>query len=260
MNEQHVDDLLDLYALGAAEPQEQATIEAHLQVCERCRAQLSEAQRVTELLAWTPDQYDPPAYLHERVRQRVATLQRAEQVRQPTFWQRLGHAFQPPAARWGWALSGVMLALALVLGARTWQLQQQLDQVNAQLEQANTLIAQQEEVLDVVQSPGVQVASLTPTDTSGPQAQLFFDAQSERALLVAQNLPPLQPDQTYQFWLIAEQPVSGGLFTADPQGQASLLVEAQQPLETYQAVGISIEPAGGSPTPTQDAIVLLGPL
>ena len=76
MNEQHVDDLLDLYALGALDPQEQAATEAHLRTCERCRAQLSEAQRVTELLAWTPDQYDPPAYLRDRVLQRVATLQR----------------------------------------------------------------------------------------------------------------------------------------------------------------------------------------
>jgi anti-sigma-K factor RskA len=261
MNEQHVDNLLDLYVLGALEPDESAHIEAHLDTCVRCRAQLTEAKRVVELLALTPEQFDPPPHLRARVLDHVAQLQRAERPPRPTFWQRFQFAFQPPAARWSLAASTALLVATLALGGRTLQLQQQVSTLNTQMSTLNTQLAQQQEVLEVVQSPGIQVASLTaPATDTAARAQLLFDATGQRAYLVTANLPPLPADQTYQFWLIDDQPTSAGLFSVDQRGVGELLVDAQQPIEAYEAVGISIEPAGGSAAPTPDAIVLLGSL
>jgi anti-sigma-K factor RskA len=268
MNEQHVDDLLDLYVLAALEPDEHAAVEAHLATCARCQAQLNEARRVVELLAWTPEQHDPPAYLRTRVLEHVARLQRIERPPQPSMWQRLQQALPLPMARVGWAVSAAMLVAALVLGGRAWQLQGQVHVLNTQLEQQHQQLAardeqlaQQQALLDVLASPDVQVASLkAPQTSTEARAQLLFDAEGRRAYLVTSNLPPLPADKTYQLWLIDEQPNSAGLLSVNQQGTGSLLIEAQQPFESYKAVGISVEPAGGSSAPTPNAIVLLGEL
>jgi anti-sigma-K factor RskA len=45
-------------------------------------------------------------------------------------------------------------------------------------------------------------------------------------------------------------------FAVDVQGQKALIVHAQAPLDTFTAVGISIEPKGGSPQRTGDVVVL----
>ncbi len=80
MNAEHVDDLIELYALGALEPNEQATVDEHLERCARCRARLDDTKHLITQLAWTPQQYDPPPELRERTLRHVRQLQQ-HQVR-----------------------------------------------------------------------------------------------------------------------------------------------------------------------------------
>jgi anti-sigma-K factor RskA len=46
------------------------------------------------------------------------------------------------------------------------------------------------------------------------------------------------------------QRTNGGVFSVNPDGYASLELYSPLPLIQYQAIGITIEPWGGSPGPT----------
>src|SRR5687768_8924748 len=83
MSDQHVTDLLELYALGALEPAEMPGVERHLESCAECRAALEEQRMVVEQLGWAAEQHMPPPELGLKVRQRIEALQRAGQVEQP---------------------------------------------------------------------------------------------------------------------------------------------------------------------------------
>jgi len=76
-------------------------------------------------------------------------------------------------------------------------------------------------------------------------------------VLIVAGLPKLQANQTYQVWLIADgKPVSAGLLTVDENGQGVVIVTSGESINSFQSLGISVEPEGGSPQPTGDIVVL----
>ena len=258
------EDLLPLYVLGSLETDELEAMEAYLAAHPEVHADVAEARQVAALLAWTPPQHDPPPALRERVLRQAqqGARQQGERVTQPlstpSWWQRIGAMLRPPMARVGLLASAALLAVMLVLGTRTWQLQQEVQQQRTRMWQLQQEVQQQQALIEMFQSPDMQVASLTAPDVSTEaRVQIAFDPEGQLAVVVASNLPQLPASQTYQFWLIGDQPASGGVFQVDERGEGSLVVHADQPLGQYQSVGVSREPAGGSATPTSDQIVLL---
>jgi anti-sigma-K factor RskA len=74
-------------------------------------------------------------------------------------------------------------------------------------------------------------------------------------LLVA-GMPQLPPGRVYQLWLVAKgQRQNGGTFTVDAAGSGLLLVRSALPLTAYDAAGVTVEPAGGSPGPTSPRVI-----
>ncbi|MEK7874219.1 MAG: anti-sigma factor, partial [Chloroflexota bacterium] len=51
---------------------------------------------------------------------------------------------------------------------------------------------------------------------------------------------------------------NGGTFTVDANGRGQMLVRAPLPITSYQSMGVTVEPMGGSPGPT-GARMLRGP-
>ncbi len=264
MKTEHVDDLIDLYALGALEPDEQAIVDAHLEQCPLCRARLDDAQQVVLLLGWTPDQYDPPPELRERTLRRIQQVQRREGSPKPRWWQRL-HAFLPQATSGLRLATAALVLVALLLGVRLMQLQQQLGALQARLadqEQEITMLraqlAEQQRVVEVLRSPDARLVSMIAQPDAPPaRGQMLMSPNSSEAYLVAEALSPLPQDRTYQLWLIADdQPTSVGIFRPNEQGIATVAVQAPRPLDHYQGAGITIEPAGGSSQPTTEPVLL----
>jgi len=58
-------------------------------------------------------------------------------------------------------------------------------------------------------------------------------------------------------WLTraGEAPRSAGLFTVDEAGSGALVFEIAEPIESFNRVGVTAEPAGGSPGPTSAPVV-----
>jgi anti-sigma-K factor RskA len=71
-------------------------------------------------------------------------------------------------------------------------------------------------------------------------------------MLVVHNLPALERGKIYQLWLVDAkgERTSGGTFTLDEERYGWLVVRLTRPLTEFMSMGITVEPAGGSPEPT----------
>lgn len=98
---------------------------------------------------------------------------------------------------------------------------------------------------------------LTLASTRSTSAQGRFLVGNGKAYLTVQGLTPLPADKTYQLWYIPEgqPPQPADLFQVD-QDTTTLIVSIPQTVTDFASIGVSIEPAQGSQTPTD--VVLLG--
>jgi anti-sigma-K factor RskA len=142
--------------------------------------------------------------------------------------------------------------------AQAAQAQAQIDAQKARDE----LAAVQNE-LAVLLQPGVtttRVGANRPGYEDGA-ISVTFAPNSRQALVSVANLPPLQPDQTYQVWLIKDGvALPSSIFNTSVDGRGRLIVTGDEPFSAYQAFGITVEPAGGRPTPNPDGPIFLDAL
>ncbi|MBA3470706.1 MAG: anti-sigma factor [Herpetosiphonaceae bacterium] len=260
-----LEELIDLYALGALEPDEMALVEEHLAQSPRARAMLEQSKQVVSALAWSPEQHDPPAGAYERFRQRVAPASAQPQaaprlamapaaVPAPTFGQRLRQLFAPQQ-RWGTAFAALLLVIALGVGGWNLSLQRQVSDLTASASEYRALTA-------LLSEPATRLVALTGADGPAQTArtQLLINPERHEAYLVTAGLPALPANQSYQLWMIADgQPLSMGVFALDAQGNATVQMANLPPAGSQNLFGITIEPAGGSDQPTS-APILLGEL
>lgn len=166
-----------------------------------------------------------------------------------------------------------LLATAVSLQADNEQIlndlalnQAELDRIAAQNEELQTIIDEQTQQLQSQQSfltfvPTLnQSVDLDGTDVS-PNASGSLLIGQDEAYLVLSALSILGPDQTYQLWLIPADgdPVDSGLIDLDSSESSIVAVDLALDVADFDVVGLSIEPAGGSASPTVENIVLLGP-
>jgi anti-sigma-K factor RskA len=138
----------------------------------------------------------------------------------------------------------------------------QLQADNEQLSQANQNLIQQLQTeqgrLDLIVNSAPVVV---PGTEAAPEALgiIYLSSDNEQVLMILHGLSPLPPDKTYQLWLIPtdQSPVPAGLVTIQSQEPTLMLAQVPPQAREFSAVGISIEPSGGSLAPT-GPIVLLG--
>jgi anti-sigma-K factor RskA len=239
--ESDLDDLIALYALGALDDADRAKVERRLATDARARTLLDEMRETVGALHSNVASVEPPARAKTRVLSRVdASLYSMALSKPPNAVQRLLQMLWPVLA---------VASLTIAIGVGTWaiSLQQQLTQ------------AQHE--LAIVQAPGVRVAALTPVEAAPQTAQISFIAapNTQRGLLTVAGLPQVAVNQTYQFWLLKDgQPVPAGLLSVDASGSGKLIVTASEAIGNYQQAGLTVEPAGGSASPTLANLITLG--
>lgn len=232
----HVLDLLPAYALGSLDSGETRQVEEHLLSCLICRDESNAFQTVAGQLSLSAPVASPSADLRERLLQRVHSARPQERVLQQRpsrpFWERL----------WlGWGLAS--LFLIVVLAGSTFVLWQRLGQ------------------LEFRTAAGLRAVPLSPPDAASEATGfVLISADGDDGALIVDGLPPLAESQQYQVWLIRDgQRTSGAVFSTDEKSYGGTRIRAPRSLLDYAAVGITIEPAGGSAHPT-GAEVLAGPL
>jgi hypothetical protein len=144
-------------------------------------------------------------------------------------------------------------------------LQTGLEQASAELEQLQAYSAALEvELTDALalrpfDSSNIYTVALPGTEEQPEaSAQLVIDPVTNTALLIVDGMPELPEGAVYQVLLIrGTEHETAETFRVDTEGEGVLLVHSTEPLQSFDAVGVSIEPEGGSVQRTGD-VVLLG--
>jgi anti-sigma-K factor RskA len=232
------------YALDAVADHERQAFEEHLMGCEDCanevRSLQDAAAELTNLSAVTP-----PPQLRADV---LAAIGRVRPL--PPVVDNVVALHRARLSRSVWQLTAAACAIiAIAVGA--WGVQQHRD--------ATRQVSAQATAVDQLLSSADAGAISGPVGSNG-QATLVYSKSQGKLILVAHNLPKLASNKTYQLWMLSGTTgaASAGLFTADANGNAE--VSASGDLSGVARMGISIEPAGGSKTPTPGQIQATMPI
>lgn len=240
--------LLASYALGEVDLDND--ILAHLAACPSCQHDLRSYIHVIYLPPCnTPDATPPTSLRHRILCAASPPAPTPTHPKPPTSPSIPTHPH--PHLRHIITITTIIALIALT----TWnlllhnQLRTQTAQIVANHTDWRTLT-------QLLNNPRVQRHTL-----DGPHAQghLWNEPHSTIAYLIAQNLPPLATNQTYQIWLTQNHTPSnvGTLITQD--NTASLLIHTNEPITTYDSITVTIEPNQNTQKPTGQ-IILRGTL
>ena len=100
--------------------------------------------------------------------------------------------------------------------------------------------------------PGLVTVTLTGTgETSQAYGTIVIDRDDNKGVFAVRGLAPLGASNAYQLWIIRQgERRSGGVFTVSPDGYGSLQITVPPEFTGFTGFGVSIEPAGGSVSPT----------
>jgi anti-sigma-K factor RskA len=140
-----------------------------------------------------------------------------------------------------------LLGLNLISLLQIQTLKQEQETMRNQLENGRLVLA-------MLSYPETNTIPITGTNIAGT---ILVDVERNAAVILAWDMPKLDPTQTYQIWLITPdgKRTSGGVFNADTVSPfTSSPVSVPDSLAQYSGLGVTIEPAGGSPQPTGDRV------
>ncbi len=263
MTHDEVSELLGAFALDAVDEDEYEQIEAHMAECPRCRAEVDAHREVAAALGnsveplpeglWSSIASRLPLRQDEEVPP-MPFLVRDSDVRDepaPAFTApgaaRAARAPRPGRARLA-ALSSIAVAaaaVAVVLGVNVAHDNHQISQLHAAVG-----TSEHAAVLAALDTPGRKVVDMK--NTSRHQLAEFVIVPGGRGYLVTSTLPALPSGETYQLWGVSTRhTISLGILGQSPH-QATFTSAGSH---TPSSLAITVEPAGGSVTPTAPMLV-----
>lgn len=259
MSEIHA--LSGAYAVDALDDLERVAFERHLADCAECRAEVAGLQEAAGLIAETTTT-PPPPELRDRVLAGIANVRplppqapteagteagteaSGEVTGEVVPAEAQGADELAPRRRRRTALL-VAAAAAVVLvgaGAVAWQQPWSDDSSQVQLSATDRVLHASDAKRTSLDFPGGASATVTHSDSL------------HEAVIVTADMPPPPDGKVYQLWL--DQPgegmVSAGLMPVAADQTVLLTGDAA----TATAAGITVEPEGGSTSPTSAPIAL----
>ena len=237
MNHVRFEELKDAFVLGALPEEERREFEEYLAAHPERQAEIDELGAVAGLLALSPREQEPSPEL----RRSIMDVVEAEAER--------------PRARSGSVLAGLRkflsirnLALGaaalLVIGLFSWNM---------------VLQGEMRDLQSRVQSMQASEGDsrMVALEGSGPARQVSADVmilEDHRAVLMAEDMPPVPEDKTFQIWVIEKDvPRPSGVFEV---GEDQVAVVVENPVEGADAIAVTVEPEGGSPEPTTEPMLV----
>jgi len=246
MDHERFEELKEAYVLGALPKEDRREFEEYFAAHPGRQAEIEELSAVAGLLALSPQEQEPSPELRRRIMGAV----RAEAVEAEAVHPRAGRRSWLAGLREAVGIRDLALAAAamLVIGLFSWSMLLQGEVRDLQ----GRVQGLQGQVQDQSQAP--QMIALGGAGTEqGAQAQLVT-LEGDRAVLVAENMPPVPEGKTYQIWVIkGDTPQPSGVF--EPKGD-SIAAVVEKPVEGADAVAVTLEPDGGSPKPTTEPMLV----
>ncbi|MBP0457430.1 anti-sigma factor [Streptomyces montanisoli] len=238
--------LTGAYALHALGPEERAEFERHLLACPACAQEVAELSATATRLGLAVSLV-PPDHLKQQVLQRVATERQLPP--EVATSARPGAGARRRRALTRWALAACIAGAAALGGVAVWQHQEAQDA----RAQAQSVIQDSHNLAAVLSAPDARTTAGKLSD--GATGTVVVSRSQDRAAFIASGLPTPPSGKTYQLWYDdAGTMRSAGLLNPSAASQAVLLTGH---VGQASAMGITVEPAGGSAAPTTTPLALM---
>lgn len=254
MSDRDIHALSGAYTLDAVDDVERARFQAHMARCSQCRDEVASLRATaTEMTGITLS--TPQATLRASVLRAISSVRPLPPLvipEQEAPSQPAGSAATPLASasieseraersyrgrRW---LSGAAAAVVLATGALVWHPWS-----------TGTSSVQLTATQQVLQARDVQRFE---AKVGGATATIVRSTSLRKAVIVTTNMPTTAQGKVYELWLQqGKTMVKAGLMPAGPSNTVLLQGDAA----AATGVGITIEPTGGSETPTLPPVALI---
>ncbi|PKW27646.1 anti-sigma factor [Phycicoccus duodecadis] len=251
------------YAVDALDRDERSAFESHLAQCDACRSEVAELSVAAHAMAVLTEA-GPPASLRSVVLSGIAQVRplpplvvdAAEEVvhDQPALVDattpmggeagvaRAGATVIPLFRRTTtWIAAAAAAAVLAVGGVAAWSPWSSDQTTLSALQQ----VTQASDAATVTSHKGAVTATLA------------YSRELNRSALTVTGMPPAPDGRTYQLWYVGSNEVarSAGFITPGGDGRAEAVLAGS--LTGATAVGVTVEPTGGSPAPTSDPIMVM---
>jgi len=241
-----VHELAGAYALDALDDAERERFERHRAGCSSCDDDVRRMTATTTALAMAVAA-EPPPGLKARVLAAAAATPQLPPL-PPAAAARRRHGRRLTRSDWfprlalGLAAAGVAAAVALAVV--TVSTQNRLDTVQAQNQQ----------IAAVLSAPDAQIA--TGTSSTGGTATVVLSYAEQKMIFTSSGLPALPNAKVYELWLLSTGSAkSAGLLPQPTDGRTAPVLAAG--LTSADKVGVTVEPAGGTSSPTTTPILVM---
>lgn len=250
-DQNELEDLIASYALGSLDDNEVAQVEALLKKSQVARDELASFQQIAEMLAVSTPEMEPSDSFEDRlfarinpsqeaapaaVAQKTADHNRPTVVQPPTFWERVSTFFAQPRLQ----MASGFAMMFLLFGSGFLMMQ------NSRM---NEELASFENVL-----PTLELSAVGNSDATG---LVVLSSDGADGTLVIDGMAKPAGDQEYQLWLFKDGVIEAGptIKNLNEVGYGSRWVESLQPLDSYDQFVITLEPEGGSESPTGNPVL-----
>jgi anti-sigma-K factor RskA len=228
--------LTGAYALDAVSGEERAAFERHLSECESCAQEVRELRETATRLALAATE-DPPPALRARVLNEIKTVRQLPPETTVVPLRRRGTGL---ALKLTSVAAAVLFAVAVALGVIVVRQNDQLDQSQAQAA----------EMSRILRAGDAQVVTL---DKGAEGRMTVAMSRSEnRMLLLTEGLSNPPEGKDFQVWTGHKGTMVSAGFLNPENGEALLSISG---FGDADAIGVTVEPDGGSDTPTLPAVM-----
>ncbi len=248
--------ILELYVYGALSEEESAEV---TRILKQYPEVLEEVQEIESSLMNLSAAVAPgnPQFLINSIKEKLTLKEKITKDSGKSNW--LAYA--------GWAASILLLVGLFYMFNQNNELKESLQALESDRQKLETEIAdarsetqKTQELLSVLRDRNILRVPL-PGQEIAPDAYAtaFWDQETNTTYVDARDLPLPPEGMVYQVWSLELQPLtptSIGLLDDFEEDDNKIFI-LENPNES-QAFGITLEPAGGSPTPTLEQLYVLG--
>lgn len=242
--------LTGAFATNALDEDERAAFEAHLPGCPACQAEVDSFLATAAMLGSAVGE-SPPAGLRDAIMDEIGSTRqlapglpspppsrssdRSVSRRSPARRAWFDRLLLPAAA----AMAVVVAGMAIMVGS-----------LNRRIDELATNTA---DVAGIVAAADMQTWEASAGDTI---ARVVYSPTRGEGVFLADGMGAAGEGRTYELWLIDADGVANpaGLFDATGASATHTFTGS---LREVAAIGVTIEPASGSPAPTSDPIMVI---
>ncbi|GAA5229866.1 anti-sigma factor [Arthrobacter cryoconiti] len=262
--EEQMHSLTGAYALDALTDSERELFESLLHSDPQVQEEVRSLSETAALLAFGAPAVKPPAAMKANIMATIAKTPQLPATAPATATatvhdissarsSRASTRSRQQHSKWFPALSvAASLAVLAGVGVGGWAMGHSAGQENT----AQNSVAEQSaqnELLAIMGAPDAKIATTTVGDHA--VVTIAASAQANKASIMVKDMPAAPSGKSYELWFIsANGAVPAGLMTETPSGNS--VQTLQGAIDGATHIGITVEPLGGSASPTTTPILV----